>query len=335
MNLSFWENRYINNSDICIVGGGLVGMISALELRKKYPEAKIVIVERGFLGMGASTKNAGFACFGSVGEIHEDIEQRSEQESQSLIAKRWNGLQRLRSHFKDDAEIGLEFNGSYELFLNEEGAQEAKLTHQIEKFNGLVEQSIGEQNVFEIRKNSFGFNVQDRTIFNRLEGQLDVSKLISSLKKLCAVHDVNIVQGFELVSFIEESSIKLVFKNDVELTTEKLVFATNAFTKQFFSDLDIVPYRNQLVITAPIPNLAWNSTFHFKGGLGYFRNVGNRILLGGRRDIDMENENTKEFAITDNIQDHLVRFLRETLNVDKHIDIDQRWSGILALADIV
>jgi len=40
---------------------------------KLNPNAKIIVIEKGMLPQGASTKNARFACFGTVSEILEDI----------------------------------------------------------------------------------------------------------------------------------------------------------------------------------------------------------------------------------------------------------------------
>jgi gamma-glutamylputrescine oxidase len=70
MNFSYWElKEWFFNIDFTIVGSGIVGLNCALELKKKHPKAKILIVEKGMLPQGASTKNAGFACFGSLSEI--------------------------------------------------------------------------------------------------------------------------------------------------------------------------------------------------------------------------------------------------------------------------
>ncbi|MFZ1846108.1 MAG: FAD-dependent oxidoreductase, partial [Saprospiraceae bacterium] len=70
---SYWEDQlYFGKPDYIVVGGGLVGMYTAYYLRKTYPDADILILERGPFGEGASTKNAGFACFGSVSELMDD-----------------------------------------------------------------------------------------------------------------------------------------------------------------------------------------------------------------------------------------------------------------------
>ena len=65
MHVSFWEREsFYNDIDYAIIGSGIVGLSAAIELKEKYPKAKVVVLEKGFLPSGASTKNAGFACFG-------------------------------------------------------------------------------------------------------------------------------------------------------------------------------------------------------------------------------------------------------------------------------
>jgi len=62
--LSYWERKnFFENLDFLIIGAGIVGYSTALHLKKNNANAKILIIERGFLPSGASSKNAGFACF--------------------------------------------------------------------------------------------------------------------------------------------------------------------------------------------------------------------------------------------------------------------------------
>jgi len=73
MQLSYWEiKNWFTNVDFTIVGSGIVGLHAALALRDRFPSAKILVLEKGILPQGASTKNAGFACFGSISEIIDD-----------------------------------------------------------------------------------------------------------------------------------------------------------------------------------------------------------------------------------------------------------------------
>ena len=122
MQLSYWElKNWFSNVDYTIVGSGIVGLHCALSLREKFPKAKILVLEKGVLPQGASTKNAGFACFGSISEILDDLKSHSEDEVVALVEKRWKGLQLLRKRLGDSI-IDYKPFGGYELFLKEDEA---------------------------------------------------------------------------------------------------------------------------------------------------------------------------------------------------------------------
>ena len=78
-----------------------------------------MVLEKGLLPNGASTKNAGFGCFGSLSEIIDDLETHTEEEVFNLVQKRWEGLQLLRENL-GDANIGFRQYGGYELFSNKD-----------------------------------------------------------------------------------------------------------------------------------------------------------------------------------------------------------------------
>ena len=120
MNLSYWELKtWLNNVDFTIVGSGIVGLSTAFHLKKKHPKAKIVILEKGLFPHGASTKNAGFACFGSLSEILQDLQSHTPEEVEKLVNQRHQGLQLLRQTL-GDAAISYQQLGGYELFLEKD-----------------------------------------------------------------------------------------------------------------------------------------------------------------------------------------------------------------------
>ncbi|MGB2684071.1 MAG: NAD(P)-binding protein, partial [Olleya sp.] len=48
MTLSYWEIKsWLTNVDYTIVGSGIVGLNCALHLRKRFPKANILILEKG------------------------------------------------------------------------------------------------------------------------------------------------------------------------------------------------------------------------------------------------------------------------------------------------
>ena len=74
--LSVWESE-LESTDVAIVGAGIIGLTTAINIKTKYPNLKIVVFERGIMS-GATTRNAGFATFGSALEILDDIDNMGE-----------------------------------------------------------------------------------------------------------------------------------------------------------------------------------------------------------------------------------------------------------------
>ena len=80
-----------------------------------------------------------------------------------------------------------------------------------------------------------------------------------------------------------------------------------------------------------LKNLQIKGTFHLDCGYYYFRNIDNRILLGGGRNLDIEGETTTELAQTKKIQQSLEKLLTHTILPDTNYEIEQRWSGIMGI----
>ena len=66
-------------------------------------------------------------------------------------------------------------------------------------------------------------------------------------------------------------------------------------------------------------------------GYYYFRNVENRILFGGARNLDFAGETTTEFGLNNAIQERLDQLLKEMVLPDIPFEIDRRWSGIMGV----
>lgn len=114
-----------------------------------------------------------------------------------------------------------------------------------------------------------------------------------------------------------------------------MIVTTNAYIKDLYPDVDINPGRGQVLITKPIKNLKIKGTFHYDKGYYYFRNINNRILLGGGRNIDFKAEETTTFGQTEPVQSALEKLLREVILPATKYEIDYRWSGIMAFGKIL
>jgi len=334
-NLSYWEKASFYMSDVIIVGSGIVGLSAAIEIKKKKPNISVTILERGFLPSGASTKNAGFACFGSISELIEQEKTCGIDGLHKLISKRWNGLQKLRS-IVGDANLYLQINGGFELFRPIEYSLKAECVSKISHFNDLVEDVTESKNVFTTSNdslNKFGFTNVEELIENRLEAQLDPGKMIKALIKIASSLGVLILNNCEVKQFEEEENQVAVLTSQGIFKAKKLLFCTNAFATQLLPQLGLKPGRGQVIITKPIANLRIKGTFHYDKGYYYFRNIGNRVLLGGGRNLDFFTEETHQFGQTPLVQNNLIRLLKEVILPNTPFEIEQKWSGIMAFGN--
>ena len=133
-------------------------------------------------------------------------------------------------------------------------------------------------------------------------------------------------------SFSENPERVILETNQGEINTHKVLFATNGFSKQFFQE-DIQPARAQVLITKPIESLHIQGAFHLDEGYYYFRNIDNRILFGGGRNLDFQAEETTEFGQTQLVQNKLEEILKTTILPNTDFEIDQRWSGIMGVGN--
>ena len=326
---SYWELKsWFSNVDFAIIGSGIVGLNAAIYLQEKYPKSKIVVLEKGLFPNGASTKNAGFACFGSISEIIDDLESHTEEEVFNLVQKRWEGLQLLRENL-GDANIGFRQYGGYELFSNKDSLFDKCIENQ-EKINQLLK-PIFKQNVFSTCENKYAFeNVKNNHFFNQYEGQIDTGKMMGELIKCTHLEGIKILNNIEVTNISDDGEIEL--NTNFSFKTNKVLIATNGFANQFLKE-DLQPARAQVLITKPIENLKIKGTFHLEKGYYYFRNIDNRILLGGGRNLDFEVEETSEFGLTTLVQNKLDEILKTIILPNQKIEIEHRWSGIMGVGN--
>ena len=327
---SYWElKNWFTDVDFCVVGSGIVGLNAALNLRHRFPEIKILILEKGTLPQGASTKNAGFACFGSLSEINDDLNHHAPQDVIDLIKKRWAGLQVLRNTLGDQT-INFQSYGGYELFLQKDDVMFESCVDKLPGINDLL-QPIFNQDVFSLQKNCSSFGkIKDTIIFNKLEAQIDTGAMMQALLKRAISKDILILNHQVVTDFHEFENGVQVAIGDHTFNVGKLLFATNGFAGQLTNN-EVKPARAQVLITEPIPNLAIKGTYHLDKGFYYFRNIDNRILLGGGRNLDFNGETTTELGQTEIIQNNLEQLLKEVILPRQDFKIAHRWSGIMGI----
>lgn len=328
--ISYWEKVSFLSYDYVIVGGGIVGFSTALSLREKHPKASILVLESGFLPSGASTKNAGFACVGSLSEIIEDLRTHTEDEVRELVKLRKDGLELLKKRLGEN-RIGYQGYGSHELIFH----HELHVLEHLDNINKFLS-DIFRFPIFEEttqQKSNFGFSSEVKTtILNRAEGSIHTGKMMKNLIGKAQSVGIEYKTKSQVVQLEEDNRSAIVHIRDEEahIRATEVFVCTNAFSKTLLPNLDLKPGRGQVFITKPIPGLALKGTFHFGQGYYYFREIDGRILFGGGRNIDFVQEESTLDQLNEKIQHDLEQKLKHLILPGHEVAIDQRWTGIMA-----
>lgn len=333
-NISYWElKHYFKNVDLIVIGSGIVGLNTAFYFKKNNPKAKVLVLEKGILPAGASTKNAGFACFGSPSELLGDLKKISEEIVWETVKMRWDGLKLLRKNL-GDKNIGYKQHGGYELFNDKTSFDNCN--ESVFYLNKNAKISTGKKNVYsdanpEIR--SFGFKGVKGMILNREEGQIDTAKMFNSLLQLAQKNDIIILNNIEISSLHDTKQDVELHSNLGVFKSKKVVVAVNGFAKELLKIEDVSPARAQVLITKPIQNLKLKGTFHYDEGFYYFRNIDDRILFGGGRNLDIKGETTTHIGTTPKIQTQLEKLLKTVILPAQKFEIEHRWAGIMGVGN--
>jgi glycine/D-amino acid oxidase-like deaminating enzyme len=231
-----------------------------------------------------------------------------------------------------DAAIDFKPYGGYELFLKEDKSCYEECMKRVPFINEMLK-PLFKSDVFVKEIDRFGFNgIREHLVFNPFEAQIDTGNMMQELLKKAVSNNILILNQQTVTSYLDKGADVEVVLNDFSFRSKKILFATNGFANKL-TGAAVKPARAQVLITEPIKNLDIKGTFHLDEGYYYFRNIGDRLLLGGGRNLDFEGENTTEFAQTEIIQNKLEQLLKEVILPNQAFEIAHRWSGIMGIGN--
>jgi hypothetical protein len=330
MRFSYWEkDRLLGPHDLIVIGAGLTGLTAALQLKRQAPQQHVLVLERGALPRGASTRNAGFACIGAPGELLADIEQQGAAKTLALVQRRYEGLQRLRSLLDDEA-LAYRPTGGTEVFWPE---AQAHLQHCVEALPWLNDQlrSLGKGPAYTCGKAPAGLALAPTAIHNAYEGLLHPGKMMQALLKKAEVMGIKVLFGAPVAALEGGLRPNVILDEGETLSAERILVSTNGFARQLLPELPLLAVRNQVLLTENLPQQPLEAGYHLEEGYIYFRPVGRRILIGGGRNEGGPAEETDQLGLTDPVQKRLEQLLAEVILPGQAVAVEHRWSGILGV----
>ena len=328
-NPSFWEQDiWYDTYDVLIVGGGLVGLQTAQFLSAGSANLRVAIIDRQFPPLGASTRNAGFACVGSLGELADDVGAIGFEATIDLVCRRVEGLRLLRETLGDQT-LQYEALPNVELFRTGEEQVLAEAEKLLPNANAALRErlNLSSDPYTQTGPKTYGSAMESlATITNQLEGQLHPGNMIQALYSLCISRGVICFSE----SVIELSAGGVALQGGRFIRAKQVVVATNGFSQRLLPSV-IQPALNQVIVSAPIQGLEWQAPIHLEQGYGYLRRIGDRVLVGGFRNRFKDSSETDQFQLDSDLGAHLRTVLVSVLPIHARPRIEFEWSGVLGL----
>ena len=320
--------------DIAIIGGGFVGLWTAILLKEKAPQKRIVILEKEYCGSGASGRNGGMVMSWWP-KISTLIKICGEKEAYELAAESAQAINEIEEFCKNHS-IDAEFIKSGWIWTATTNVQRqswADVKAYTDKIDPSIYKKLPDE---EVAKRS-GSSIHLEGVIEESNGIVQPFKLAQGLKTVALELGVIIYEDSPAKSIEKTSPAKIVTALGT-LSAKKVIIATNVWTNKLIPELanSILPVTSTIVSTDPKPELlkeiGWSGFEAVTDSqlmVGYYRPTkAGRIMYGkGTGKIYYNNKIDDNYGndpqlVTDTICD-----FKRTYPIIKDQDITYDWTG--------
>lgn len=329
MSISYWmssNDKKKIETDFLIVGGGIAGLSSAFWLEKKYPGAKIVVVEKNKIGTGASGRNAGFVTCGSAEHFAKLIKDFGESKALEIWKFSEENRELLKSEIiKDNADKVLFSNtGSCTVAASDmDYARYIDLTQTMSRL-GIAVELINEEKI----KTDYAVKGFKGGIEYKHDGEVHPLKLLKELRS--HLNHTDIIEDQEVATIENENEVQVKTQH-LDIRAKKVLVTLNGYIGLLWPQWQTIvrPQRGQVIVTEPLPKKVKGPCYLTKH-LCYFRQMPTgELLIGGFRNQDLENENTYVDQVSEKIQTALYDFTKNFFDFTAQAKIKNQWSGLM------
>ncbi|MGI8883449.1 MAG: glycine oxidase ThiO [Pyrinomonadaceae bacterium] len=309
------------NSEVLIVGGGIIGLAIARELNRRGIQ-EIIIIERGKIGKESSFAAAGMLAPNAETEKQDDFTEFC-AESLNLYPDYANAL-----FDETDVDIELDKNGTLYLAFTEADAKEISRRYEWQKSAGLEIEHLTARETLQAEP--FVSPDVRESLFFPNDWQVENRRLLFALEKYAELNCIKIIENAEISNLlIEKNRIIGAETKSEKFFAPTVVLATGAWTSlikaESFVLPQIKPIRGQIISFQTAKRLFGKVIYSPRGYI--VPRTDGRILVGATVE-DADFDKTITGAATE--------FLRETaLEISPglaNLEIAEKWFGLRPFA---
>ena len=320
-------------AEVVIIGAGITGASAAYHL-SKHGISCVLLDRRGVCG-GATGRNGGFLAPGIADSMHNSIRQHGAERTRKLYEYTQQCTDAIEKFVQDNSiECELRFGGEAILAVTLEEAESLRRTYEATSKTCDVDLSWWDKDACceHTKSNSY-----EAGIFKSRCGNLWPAKLVVGIVRVAATLGTN-VQSHTSVSSVQRNELGgcTVVTDRGNISCKYVVHATNAWASELIPELAeiIVPVRNQVISTAPAPEM-WKFGMCANQGFEYFmQRPDGRLILGGMRNLAEGAEwNCKdEENPTAIVSSSLRSYFQTHFPTLTDVVVEQEWIGVLGFS---
>jgi len=286
------------HADVAIVGGGLTGLSTAYHLLSRYPALRVIVLEAGNVGSGASNRNTGMLGPGVGQDLLGLIRRLGNVGAEALYRETLRAVT-LVSDLVVTEHIDCELSMTGQIYWARSAAGRHRLAAQAKWLNarGLAAELLNDNSLNRhIRLPGAAGKGTGQPAALRLPvaGILHPGKLVAGLARAAndrgaCIFECSPVSA--LTTGAEGGKVRLSLTGGGEVLADQVVLATAGYTARLGPmRRRVIPLQLQALATEPIPpnrltNIGWTGRegiVEARRIFNYFRlSSDNRLIFGG------------------------------------------------------
>jgi glycine/D-amino acid oxidase-like deaminating enzyme len=238
------------DADVVVVGGGFVGLWTALTIRELSPTSKVVVLERDVCGGGASGRNGGFVMSWWP-KIASLLAFMDAEHALFLARASESAIQEL-GDFCEQHAIDAHFRRAGWLWTSTSEAQGDSWAATVEACAKLGVRPFEHVASDEVARRT-GSRIHRAAVFERSNATVQPAALVRGMRKVALKRGIRIYENTPVLE-VSHDCPSIVRAEKGQVRARAVVLATNAWAASIpeISRL-IVPVNSSIVVTEPIP----------------------------------------------------------------------------------
>lgn len=326
-NQSFAPLDRAHKADVCVIGGGLAGLSTALELLRHGKS--VVLLEANQIGWGASGRNGGFVSDGYALGIDAIEQKLGFDHAKSLYDISVEGTNFVRQNIQNFGDPSIIMGKHWLNVVRHDTGDALKksVAQRVEKYGADLEFFTIEKTRAHLKSERYFQGIEDKNAFH-----IHPLKYARALAQEIIKKGGRIFTGTRATAILRHQSGATIETNlGHNIEAAKIVLCGSAYMRGLFPKVEsaVLPVATYVVTSTPMEEQL-KTAIDYRGAIAdtrragdYYRLVddGQRLLWGGR--ITTQRGEPKKLA------QMLAKDIEAVYPQLKGIKIDKAWAGLM------